>query len=192
MNLLRAPLIWYNRANIAHPVKTQILTSGVLWFAGDLVAQKIEGKKHDWLRTCRMTMYGLCVAGPTFVWWYNFLDRNTLFLMKYGKPLFVAGKVFADQCIFEPIYLLVFFSATTALNHFDKPNTFELLKQKVKSEFVSTYIVDCTIWPTIQAVNFSIVPVRYHPLVVNTVNIGWNCFLDYVSHKKIVIKTEKE
>lgn len=43
--------------------------------------------------------------------------------------------------------------------------------------YVTTYLADCAVWPVLQYVNFSYVPVQYQTLFVNIANLGWNTFL---------------
>jgi hypothetical protein len=50
--------------------------------------------------------------------------------------------------------------------------------------YLMTYISDSIVWPPLQLINFSFVPVRYQFLYVNTCNLFWNAFLSYVANKK--------
>ena len=50
-----------------------------------------------------------------------------------------------------------------------------------KAVYVTTFIVDCIVWPPLQLINFTFVPLRYQVLYVNGCNLGWNCFLSIMS-----------
>ena len=50
--------------------------------------------------------------------------------------------------------------------------------------YLMTYVSDSIVWPPLQLINFSFVPVRYQFLYVNTCNLFWNTFLSYVANKK--------
>ena len=112
LRLVRA----YSRCLETHPYSTQLLTSSTLWFSGDIISQKIEGAKEiNWNRTSRMTLYGFCVAGPAFCWWYRFLEARTVHLMGAGLWRYIGTKLVLDQLVFEPTYLATFFVVSTVL-----------------------------------------------------------------------------
>lgn len=48
-----------------------------------------------------------------------------------------------------------------------------------KDVYWSTYVADCAVWPLLQYINFSYVPVRYQFLYVNACNLAWNTFLSF-------------
>lgn len=58
------PLKWYQAKLAKRPFATQVITTAVLFGAGDCLAQQaVEGKgieKHDVMRTARMAGYGGC------------------------------------------------------------------------------------------------------------------------------------
>ncbi|KAL7747339.1 hypothetical protein RI367_007241 [Sorochytrium milnesiophthora] len=88
----------YNFLLEAHPYRTQALTAGTLWFAGDMLSQAIERRQHrkelaaaaagmsnesvahedrpwDLKRAGTMSLFGFVVAGPLYSWWYSKLDK---------------------------------------------------------------------------------------------------------------------
>ena len=56
---------------------------------------------------------------------------------------------------------------------------------KLRRDFVPTYIVDDSMWPIVQGLNFYFVPVRHQLLCVNTVCYFDDVFLSYVQHNGI-------
>eukprot|EP01038_Epipyxis_sp_PR26KG_P013843 gene13843-18566_t len=56
--------------------------------------------------------------------------------------------------------------------------------QHTKKVYVNTYLADCLIWPPLQLINFTFVPVRYQFLFVNVCNLAWNTFLSFMANKK--------
>ena len=52
-----------------------------------------------------------------------------------------------------------------------------------RTVYLETYIADCLVWPALQWLNFSYVPLRYQVLYVNGCNLLWNSFLSLVRHK---------
>jgi len=51
-----------------------------------------------------------------------------------------------------------------------------------KAVYLRTYAVDCVVWPPLQLINFSFVPLRYQVLYVNICNLGWNTFLSFMAN----------
>ncbi|KCV73312.1 hypothetical protein H696_00853 [Fonticula alba] len=71
----------YAEANAQHPLLVKALTSGVMFGAGDCIAQTLvpppkgDPQVYDWRRTLAFASFGLLLAGPTFHVWYGRLDH---------------------------------------------------------------------------------------------------------------------
>mmetsp|Transcript_42581 Transcript_42581/g.107448 ORF Transcript_42581/g.107448 Transcript_42581/m.107448 type:complete len:235 (-) Transcript_42581:176-880(-) len=170
----------YSRALLERPYATQMLTAGTLWATGDVLAQNLEGNPYDWQRTLRLAFFGFAFSGPLNCWWYRRLDKFTNHLAA-NKLKFLASKVFLDQCVFEPPHMASFFIATSLI----EGHSFEWIKEKMKEEYISTYLMDCRLWPVVQALNFYFVPLHWQALVVHSVSIGWNAYLSMVRHREV-------
>lgn len=48
----------------------------------------------------------------------------------------------------------------------------------------TTYVTDCLVWPPLQLINFSFIPVRFQFLYVNVANLAWNTFLSLMANEK--------
>jgi len=170
-------LRWYNARLVKRPVLTQVITTAVLFGAGDVIAQQaVERRglpKHDYVRTARMAAWGGCVFGPIVVQWYKVLDR-----VKFpGRPnLELVSRVAADQIIFTPVNLMFFFTGMTLLEGGDP-------KKKLQNSYWETLKSNWLIWPGVQLANFKFVPLEHRLLVVNLVSLGWNSYLSYVNTK---------
>lgn len=177
-----------------YPYATQILTSGSLWLASDVLSQKLENPENpiDWKRNFRFTFYGFAIAGPLYCWWYSFLGTRLHHkLLTFTKHPNVA-KVFLDQCVFGPPELVLFFGTTSVIAGMNRNEIYE----KMRVEFLPTYALDCTIWPIIQFLNFKFIPVTYHAVVVNVGALFWCAYLSYVASRdsvanKLLKKTTK-
>jgi len=160
----------------------------------------------DWNRTLRMTTYGLIFSAPIYGLWYSSLDKwshyvftsrgpksltqqstsdkwliNLLGATKLRTWKIIGFKLLADTFIFDPIYLSIFFTATSLME--GRSNS-EIIR-KLKEDLLHTYLVDIAVWTPIQTINFRWVPVIYQPLVVQFCNIGWNAYLSFVQHYDI-------
>jgi protein Mpv17 len=108
-----------------------------------------------------------------------------------SKTILVA-KIYADQFIFSPLYIVFFMMSTgvmmdmtdsTREDDFSDRLKFSLRRswESLKKKFVNIYVTDCAIWPLVQMANFAFVPAHLQPIFVNIVNVGWNAFLSYAS-----------
>jgi len=88
------PLLKYNELLERRPLLTKSITTGVMYGAGDVIAQHVEHMseedktKEDWFnykRTAVFTMFGAMVGGPAFHYWYNYLNEIPALLWTLKK-----------------------------------------------------------------------------------------------------------
>lgn len=53
-----------------------------------------------------------------------------------------------------------------------------------KEVYLDTYLADCAVWPPLQLINFTFIPLRFQFLFVNVANLAWNTFLSLMANKK--------
>jgi hypothetical protein len=75
-----------------------------------------------------------------------------------------------------PFYVAAFFAWGCALIDFSGMAEF---KRKMRVDFVPTLAAEVTLWPVIQGINFSCVPLKHQLLVVNTMTIFDACFMSW-------------
>ncbi|KAL6985399.1 hypothetical protein U1Q18_018774 [Sarracenia purpurea var. burkii] len=189
---------WYQNCLAVHPVKTQIISSGLIWGFGDIAAQTVThystlNKRHqfsdedkeimiNWRRVATTSLFGFGFVGPVGHFWYEGLDR----LMKSRLQLqprslrFVASKVVIDGIIFGPLDLIVFFTYMG----FSTGKSATQVKEDVKRDFVPAFILEGGIWPIVQVANFRFIPVRYQLLYVNFFCLLDSCFLSWVEQQQ--------
>ncbi|TPX59829.1 hypothetical protein PhCBS80983_g02213 [Powellomyces hirtus] len=165
--------------------------------SGDVDKWKMGGV--DWRRVATMTSFGVFFAGPMYTFWYRLLDQKivayfervmkkkiqettTLNVSKTNLKWKIAiTKVLADMLIFDPPFLCFFFLSTHMLSGL----SFESGVEQMKRDVLPTYAIDIAVWSPIQLANFRWVPVLYQPVVVNSVNVGWNAYLSFVKHRDV-------
>lgn len=111
------------------------------------------------------------IFGPAATTWFKFLQTKIRF---QNKKLEIGARVAVDQLVFAPTNLFVFLSTMSIL---EGVSPREKLARTYKSALQGNWMV----WPFVQVVNFSFVPVDYRVLFVNGLSIFWNCYLSYVS-----------
>ncbi|EEF45915.1 protein Mpv17 [Ricinus communis] len=188
---------WYRNCLTLHPVKTQVISSGLIWGFGDVAAQSItnyttnkqqcqsdkeKGVKVDWKRAATTSLFGFGFVGPVGHFWYEGLDHfMRLRLVLHPNSLrFVASKVAIDSILFGPLDLFVFFTYMGFSNGKSVPQ----IKEDLKRDYLPALILEGGIWPVVQVLNFRFVPVRYQLLYVNFFCLLDSCFLSWVEQQQ--------
>lgn len=163
------------------------------------------------LHICRRPLYALKYKKALTS--FNVLNKNNILdkaglsfenfipnanYLKFGKKTEKVLQILADQLVFSSIYTGVFFIASGMTNGYvtnisnklygidNYKSSKELYKESetlLKSQFKPTYIADCIVWPPLQYINFSYVPLKFRVLFVNICNLGWNTFLSFMANK---------
>ncbi|KAJ6674093.1 PEROXISOMAL MEMBRANE PROTEIN 2 PXMP2 MPV17 [Salix viminalis] len=146
---------WYQNCLTVHPVKTQMISSGVIWGLGDIAAQSIthytaernrqikevEKKlKISWKRVATTSLFGFAFVGPVGHFWYESLDRfiRSRLVLRPNSLRFVGAKVALDGIIFGPLDLFVFFSYMGFASGKSVPQ----IKEDLKRDFVPALILE--------------------------------------------------
>ncbi|XP_012536108.1 protein Mpv17 isoform X2 [Monomorium pharaonis] len=146
---------------------------GILMGLGDQIAQNFidNSKTIDFVRTMQFAGIGFFISGPVTRTWYGILDKYI-----GSKSYSVAiKKVACDQLFFAPIFLTVLLISIGICQGKD----IERLKIKLKNEYSDILINNYKLWPMVQLVNFSLVPLHYQTLVVQSVALLWNSYISY-------------
>ncbi|KAG0310163.1 hypothetical protein BGZ97_012746 [Linnemannia gamsii] len=159
----------------------------------DLVHQKqreMIPPTQDFARTGRFMFYNFSVA-PIIHTWYTVLDKNfpiaaqavnnqqsqqaAARVMRTVKP--VLKRVAADQILFAPVGLAMLFTGLTVL----EGGSFQQIKDKLNKTFIPTLQANYLVWPMVQLVNFSVMPLQLRLPFVSAVGIAWNAYLSLVN-----------
>ncbi|KAJ9594297.1 hypothetical protein L9F63_014302 [Diploptera punctata] len=147
---------------------------------GDVTCQLVVDKKTlqtlDGVRVLKFGSIGLFFVGPVLLNWYRFLHR----MLK--PPYLPLKKVACDQLFCAPLLLFTITSAVSLLEN----NGIEETKHRLRESYLQILMANYKLWPLVQTVNFSFVPLNYQVLVVQTVAIFWNTYLSYKTHEKII------
>ncbi|KAI7750053.1 hypothetical protein M8C21_005022 [Ambrosia artemisiifolia] len=191
---------WYNNFLAVHPVKTQVISSGLIWGVGDLAAQAVtrataakkkrisslpednKDSRINWRRVVTTCLFGMAFVGPIGHFWYEGLDRFLEYKLQYTPKSmqFVATKVALDGIIFGPVDLVMFL----AYMGFASGKNLREVMEEVKRDFLPALIVEGGMWPIVQMVNFRFVPVRYQLLYVNLFCLLDSCFLSWLEQQQ--------
>ncbi|KAI3923709.1 hypothetical protein MKW98_011339 [Papaver atlanticum] len=189
---------WYQTCLAVHPVKTQIISSGILWGLGDTAAQIItqsrrikpnqthddddEQFKVNWKRAAITSGFGFGFVGPTGHFWYEGLDRLMRSRLKYQPTSlrFVAGKLALDGLIFGPLYGVTFFTYIG----FSTGKSVAQVQEDVKRDLIPALAVGLAFGPILQFVNFRFIPVIYQLLYVNMFCLLDSAFMSWIEQQQ--------
>lgn len=104
----------------------------------------------------------LAVFGPVATKWFGILQRHVVL---NGTAATTLARVAADQVVFAPVQLTCFLTSMAIMEGSDPV-------QKWRNAFVPSYKANLAVWPFVQAVNFTFVPLELRVLVVNVVSLG--------------------
>ncbi|MCO5574168.1 hypothetical protein L7F22_027950 [Adiantum nelumboides] len=200
MAAIRRGLGWYQHQLAKKPVRTQMITSSILWAIGDCAAQSLdlaldsrssaaEKTKHteqsrkglDWRRVALCSSFGFAFVGPVGHFWYEGLDNVVKHRLRFlpKSPKFIAAKVLADGLIFGPIHLLSFFSYMSLVSG----SSLQKLKEDLKRDFLPAFMLEGSMWPIVQVFNFRFIPIEHQLLYVNAFCILDSAFLSWFKHQ---------
>ncbi|KDR14760.1 protein Mpv17 isoform X2 [Zootermopsis nevadensis] len=169
----------YRAVLYTHPVYTQALQSSFLMGVGDVLSQTVfedKGIKNiDKGRVIRFAGIGFFFMGPALQLWYMRLAKFK------AKSSYVqtAKKVAADQLVAAPVILCTVMSSVSLM----EGHNVEQTKEKLKNDYFEVLLTNYKVWPLVQFLNFSLVPVNFQVLLVQAVAIFWNSYLSFKSHK---------
>lgn len=159
---------------------TNIISSGVLMWLGDICQQELEyrqgkiKKRYDYGRMARMFVVGLGL-GPLHHYYYLYIAK----VMPKRNLSTVAIKIGLDQFIMSPTCIVTFFYSMGILEL--KPMV--KINEEIKNKFVDVYVMDWCLWVPTQFINFYFVPVKYQVLYINAVTMLYNIFLSFIKHR---------
>ena len=126
---------------------------------------------------------GIFLNGLVLPVWYRTLD--TKFGSNRANTSGVLNKVLADQLVYAPFSISVFFLYSTCVNSSTafnfQNNDGNKFVEKMKVSFYSTWLADCAFWPFVNLVNFRLIPIIYRPVFVGVAQVFWQSYVSHVA-----------
>jgi protein Mpv17 len=159
------------------PLLMKGLTSLTGFALGDILAQLFIQKTDpfDFARLFRLASFGFLVHGTTSHWFYDMLDGK----IPGTSAKVVFTKVFIDQVIWNPIFGVMFFCYLGVL----EAKGVQYVIDKTKNDLINAVTGSWKVWPLAHTINFRFVPSSQRVLYINTIQIGYNCFLSILGSK---------
>ena len=129
-----------------------------------------EITKYNFTRFITFSMWGQFISFFQ-VPWYSILN---FFFTEDPSVVQVFERVLADQLLYSPLFLLLFFTYSNFVMERGNKDT---LKVKIQKLYISTLGCNLLVWPLAQLINFSIIPKPFQIPFSSSVGVLWNCFL---------------
>lgn len=187
LNFSRTTKSNYVKALDKHPYLMEAFQVSTLMGAGDLLTQTVIDKRRtvgeiNWIRTGQFAGVGFFFVGPLLRFWFIKLDKIVSKNQSVMKR--TAKKVFLDQIVVDPPFLVVF---TVVLSAVQGMNTVQI-KERLRNDFLDVLKTNWMIWPVAQCINFALIPLRYQVIFVEFIAIFWNAYLSKVLNSEDIVK----
>ena len=177
-NLTSTMFRWYSKMLSEKPLTTRMATWGFLFGLGDLICQGIEQQEKEELmidkrRLTRFSFFGWFLAAPVLNYQYA---RILPMISPKTTPSAILTKLSFDQIIFTPVYISYIFIILALLEGKRIEDGVDSVKNKMRPTMIQCWKV----WPLVQLINLSLIPVKYNLLVINIVQVWWNAYLSSI------------
>lgn len=176
-----------------HPLLSNSCTGFLVFSVGDVISQVANpktDKRVDYKRSIYTGALGIAMNGACLHVWYRILDRVFGSAMQTKRVVIL--KCIADQVIYAPFSIAVFFSFASAKQGGSVADVLQRTENKLSESFRSTWIADCTLWPFANFVNFSFIPINYRPTFCGITQLLWQSYMSTVANSSIQAHKEIE
>ncbi|XP_042026335.1 peroxisomal membrane protein PMP22-like [Salvia splendens] len=156
-----------------HPLRTKMITAGVLSATSDIVAQKLSGiPKLQLKRLLLKVIFGSAYLGPLGHYFHILLDK----IFKGNKDTkTVAKKVVLEQLTISPwnnLMFMIYYGLVI------EGRSWFHTKSKIKKEYPTVQYTSWTFWPVVGWVNHQYVPLQFRVILQSVVACFWGIFLN--------------
>ena len=197
-------MLWsfYTNLQSVFPLATDMATTAVLWFMGDILAQKLErtgtsletksvGEESksgtapkestiDWHRVGVVTVYAGIIWGIEGHYWYYWLDQLVASSLQENGAMshiyVVMIKLGLEITILHPISLLMFFVCVGLLSG----ESIKEIRDQLSQDYKPSLWLEYMLWTPIDILNFAAISAKHQFLVVNIACLAESVILSYI------------
>mmetsp|Transcript_341 Transcript_341/g.1146 ORF Transcript_341/g.1146 Transcript_341/m.1146 type:complete len:279 (+) Transcript_341:129-965(+) len=165
------------------PLKVKMVSAAVFGALSDILAQLIEsdGKRCDkFRRILALSLTCAFLTSPTFHFIFDLLERIAPSVRKRN----IVIQLLLDQLIAAPLYIPPFFLAFGLL----EGNALSAVTEQIRRDFWPTLKLTWYVWPFVQAVNITVVPLQYRTLTIAVVDMLFTAVMSIISHKPSAVE----
>ncbi|KAG4990125.1 hypothetical protein AAZX31_09G005100 [Glycine max] len=166
-----------------HPLRTKVITAGVLSAISDVVSQKLTGiQKIQLKRLLFKVIFGAAYLGPFGHFFHLILDK--IFKGKRDSKT-VAKKVLIEQLTSNPwnnLLFMIYYGLVV------EGQPWVNVKAKVKKDYLSVQYTSWTVWPVVGWINHKFMPLHFRVVFQSLVAFFWGVFLNLRARSMALIK----
>jgi len=140
--------------------------------------------EDDWTRLAQIGALGSAENGVIMVKWYSFLNK---YIGNCVSTPVVLTKCLLDQIFYATQQDFMFLGLSAYIDADAWPEAV----QEVKDTFLTTWIVDCALWPVVNFIGFAFIPYTIQPTYMAVISFFWQQYLSSTG-KSGTKFTEKE
>uniref|UniRef100_A0AC35G661 Uncharacterized protein n=1 Tax=Panagrolaimus sp. PS1159 TaxID=55785 RepID=A0AC35G661_9BILA len=168
----------------------QMSGSAVLSGTSDFLCQKFVEKREkvDFARVGRFAFLISCCIAPIAYKWIHFIEKkfpaapvaknSSFFWNNVGKLKAGLPRVVLDQLIAAPILTSIFLFSLNGL----ESRSIATARARTAAVYWTVLQNNWKVWPFVQLINLTFVPIQYRVLLVQFVSLFWNIYLSHVQH----------
>lgn len=175
------PFRAYGRMQQRSPLTTQLESSLIIYYLGDLCSQTISSNvfldaEYEPIRGLRAMLIGSISSIPSYKW-FLFLGNN----FNYSSHILsLCVKVGINQTVFTPLFNTYFFGMQTLLSGGSLAEARERVIHTVPVSWKNSWKV----WPAVTAFSFTFVPWQYRNVFAGVIAIGWQSYLSWLNRRE--------
>jgi len=182
------PFRGYANMQKRSPLLTQLESSLVIYFLGDLSAQYVsnrgnEDASYEPSRGLKALMIGGLSSIPSYKW-FMFLGTHFNYA---SHTLSLAVKIVINQSVFTPIFNTYFFGMHSLLSG----DTFAQAKRRVIDTVPRSWKNSWKVWPIVTAFSFTFILPQYRNVFAGVIAIGWQTYLSWLNKNAEAMENQK-
>ncbi|CAJ2658340.1 unnamed protein product [Trifolium pratense] len=166
-----------------HPLRTKVITAGVLSGISDIVSQKLTGiQKIQFKRVLLKVILGAGYLGPFGHYFHIALEK--IFKGKKDSKT-VAKKVLIEQLTSSPLNNLIFMIYFGLVI---EGQPWANVKARVRKGYPSVQYASWMFWPVVGVINYKFMPLHFRVVFHSLVAFCWGIFLNLRARPVALIK----
>ncbi|KAI9123473.1 hypothetical protein K1719_004773 [Acacia pycnantha] len=166
-----------------HPLRTKVITAGVLSGISDVVSQKLTGIQKIQLRRLLLkVIFGAAYLGPFGHYFHMVLEK--IFRGKRDTKT-VGKKVLIEQLTVSPLNNLLFL---IYYGYVVEGRPWVHVKAKVRKDYPSVQYTAWTFWPVVGWINHQFMPLHFRVVFQSLIAFCWGIFLNLRARTQVLTK----
>eukprot|EP01012_Entosiphon_sulcatum_P008776 TRINITY_DN14821_c0_g1_i1.p1 TRINITY_DN14821_c0_g1~~TRINITY_DN14821_c0_g1_i1.p1 ORF type:complete len:184 (+),score=21.45 TRINITY_DN14821_c0_g1_i1:464-1015(+) len=163
------------------PLRTNVISAGLILSVGDRIAQVVEGgeKDHNFARSARLAVWGSLISAPISYYWFRQLER---WWPASGGFKAALRKTVVNQLIMAPFLNALFFFYVIIWQDSDH-SIWKRWQLKMSQEYYLTIFLSTSLWTPMHLFNFFVLPPDFRVVFQSVVLVLWTAYLSFVGHR---------